>query len=397
MLTTLPETQEWVQHELGLQITLGAALSATRGYGAPEVETAYTRAYELSQHVGDALQMLPVLWGLWYFAAGRTEYARAQALGEHLWQMGQRLQDAILRLEGHTALGVTLLFLGEVAQARWHLEQSVALYDPQHRALAFLYGIDYGLLGHVCLGWQQLVQGYPSQGLQHSEAALRLAQEVAHPYTLASILTDAAFVYMWRREVQPTRDQTETVSALATEQGFTLRAAHSALLHGWALVMQGEADGGLAQIRQALSAIQATGAASGQSFFLSLFAEACEHAGQIEEGLHAVEEARAHVDRTGERWWEAELYRLKGELLLQQAAESGDEAEACLHQALAVARGQGARWWELRAAMSLARLWQGQGKHAEARQLLAPIYNWFTEGFDTADLQEAKALLDELA
>jgi predicted ATPase len=398
VLTTLPETQERVQQELGLQITLGAALSATRGYGAPEVETAYIRAYELGQHVEDALQMLPVLWGLWYFAAGRTEYERAQALGEHLLQMGQRLQDSILRLAGHAALGVTLLFLGELTQARRHLEQSVSLYDPQqHRALAFLYGIDYGLLGRVCLGWQQLVQGYPSQGLQHSEAALRLAQEVAHPYTLASTLTCAAFVHLWRREVQPTRDQTETLSALATEQGFTLRAAHSALLHGWALVMQGEADGGLAQIRQALSAIRATGAMSGQSFFLSLFVEACEHAGQSEEGLHAVEEALAHVDRTGERLWEAELHRLKGELLCRHTTVQEDAAETCFQQALAVSREQGARWWELRAAMSLGRLWQHQGKRTEAHALLAPVYGWFTEGFDTVDLQEAKALLDALA
>ena len=161
--------------------------------------------------------------------------------------------------------------------------------------------------------------------------------------------------------------------------------------------MQGEADGGLAQMRQGFSAWRATGAALGQSWFLCMCAEACGHAGQIEEGLHAVEEALVHVDRTGERLWEAELHRLKGELLSQLKAVPRAEAEACFQQALAVARGQGARWWELRAAMSLARLWQQQGKQAEARQLLAEVYGWFTEGFDTADLQEARALLDALA
>jgi predicted ATPase len=163
------------------------------------------------------------------------------------------------------------------------------------------------------------------------------------------------------------------------------------------VAMQGEAEGGLAQMRQALSAMRATGLALKQSWFLGMFAEACGHTGQIEEGLHTVEEALAHVDRTGERLWEAELHRLKGKLLCRHTAAPAAEVETCFQQALAVARGQGAKWWELRAAMSLSRLWQRQGKRAEARQLLAEVYGWFTEGFDTADLQEAKALLDELA
>jgi predicted ATPase len=160
--------------------------------------------------------------------------------------------------------------------------------------------------------------------------------------------------------------------------------------------MQDNADGGLAQLRQSLSAIRATGATLGQSWFLGLFVESCEHVGQIEEGLHAIDEALACVDRTGERLWEAELHRLKGELLSQHKTVPVAEAETCFQQALTVARGQGAKWWELRTAVSLSRLWQRQGKYAEARQLLAEVYGWFTEGFDTADLQEARALLDAL-
>jgi predicted ATPase len=273
----------------------------------------------------------------------------------------------------------------------------VSLYNlQQNQSLAFLYGMDCGILGRALLGLQRLVHGYPNQGLQHGTEALRLAQEVTHPYTLASILIDVALIHWLRREIQPTQAQAAALIALATEQGFTLRAAHGALVHGWTRVMQGEADGGLVQMRQALSAIRATGAAVTQSLFLGMFADACVFTGRIEAGLHALDEALAHVAKTGERVWEAELHRLKGELLCRHMTRQ-EAAETCYQQALTISQGQGARWLELRAAMSLARLWQRQGQRAAASALLAPIYGWFTEGFDTADLQEARALLEALA
>src|SRR5262249_53315533 len=178
--------------------------------------------------------------------------------------------------------------------------------------------------------------------------------------------------------------------------GFTLRIAQGALLHSWALVMQGQINSGLPQMHQAVSAIRATGVTLGQSVFLGMFAEACGQAGQIEEGLRALDEAQAHVDTTGERWWEAELHRLKGELLCRHTAVQ-EAAETCFQHALTVARGQEAKWLELRAAMSLSRLWQQQGKRAQGYELLTPIYDWFTEGFDTSDLQDAKMLLEELS
>jgi predicted ATPase len=316
VLTTLPESQQRARQELALQTTLGLALTAAMGYAAPEVETAYTRAYELGQRVEDAPQLPPVLWGRWFFAMGRAEYGHAEALGEYILHMGRRVQDPLLLLTGHTTTGTTFLFQGALVRARWHLEQSVSLYDPQqHRALAFLYGMDYGMVGRAWLGWQRLVQGYPSQGLQHSEEALRLAQEVAHPYNLASILLDVIVAQLWRREVQRTQKQVEVLIALANEHGFTLRVAQGALLHIWALAIQGKIDGRLPQMRQALSAIRATGAALARSWLLGLFAEVCGQAGQIEEGLHALDEAQAHMDKTGEHIWEAELHRLKGELL----------------------------------------------------------------------------------
>jgi predicted ATPase len=239
------------------------------------------------------------------------------------------------------------------------------------------------------------VQGYPNQGLRHSEEALRLAQEVAHPYNLASILLDVIVAQLWRRESQRTQQQAEVVIALANEHGFALRVAQGAFLRSWALVMQGKIDGGLPQMRQALAAIRATGTVGACSWLLGLFAEACGQAGQLEEGFHALEEAQAHIAKTGEHIWEAELHRLTGELRCQHTA-GHEAAEPCFRQALTVARGQEAKWLELRAAISLSRFWQQQGKRAEAYDLLAPIYGWFTEGFDTADLQEAKTLLEEL-
>jgi predicted ATPase len=242
----------------------------------------------------------------------------------------------------------------------------------------------------------------------HSEAALRLAREATHPFTLASALVYSCGLWQLRQEVQCTLEQAEAVVALATEQGFTLRKAHGTMFRSWALAMQGAVETGLAQLRQALAAYRASGTTLTQSWFLGLCAEVCEQAGQVEEGLQVLREALAFVEHTSERFYEAELWRHKGELLLQSGVwESAPlespsrhphavDAAACFQQAITVARRQQAKSLELRAAMSLARLWQRQGQHAEARQLLAAVYGWFTEGFDTADLQEAKALLEEL-
>jgi adenylate cyclase len=291
---------------------------------------------------------------------------------------------------------MTRLYLGDLLRARWHFEQALTAYAPQqHGPLAFVHGIDFGMTSRAWLGVALLLLGYPEQGLQHSEEALRLAREVGHPYTLASALTYANAVCHLRREVPRILERGEALVALATEQGFALRAAHGTLWRGWALAMQGAVETGLAQIRQAHAAWRATGAALAQSSVLGLCAEVYRQAGQVEEGLQVLAEALACVDTTGERWWEAELWRLKGELLLEDAAAPEAEAECCCQRALAVARQQQARWLELRAAVSLSRLWQRQGRGDEARELLAPIYGWFTEGFDTVDLQAAKALLEE--
>ncbi len=242
------------------------------------------------------------------------------------------------------------------------------------------------------MAWTLWALGYPGQALQESDKGLTLARELVYPAGLAGALQSVALLHLFRRERQAVQ---EAFMALAAEQGFAELLASGMILRGWALFASGQETAGVEQMRQGLAALQAIGGEVRRPLFLALLAEAYGGIGQIEKGLHVLAEALAAAEKTGGRFYEAELYRLKGELLVAYAAEPNAEAEACFHQALDIARRQQAKSLELRAAMSLSRLWQQQGKRDEPRQLLAPIYGWFTEGFDTADLQEAKALLDE--
>ena len=252
----------------------------------------------------------------------------------------------------------------------------------------------------LCLGytaWMLWILGYPDQALRRSQEMLTYAQASSHAFSLARALFYAAVLHRYRREGAAAQEHAEAALAIMTEQGFAHHLGPATINRGWALAAQGQREEGLAQMHQGLAATRATGSRLALSAFLALLAEASGQSGQAEAGLRLLAEALAHVDHTGERYYEAEVYRIKGELLLQQAVPDAPQAEACFQQALAVARRQQARSWELRAAMSLSRLWQQQGKRAEARELLAPIYSWFTEGFDTPDLQEARALLEEYA
>jgi predicted ATPase len=276
------------------------------------------------------------------------------------------------------------------------LEQGIGLYNPtQHRSHAFLYGQDPGVACRSYAAYALWLLGYPDQALQRSQEALILAQELAHPFSLAYALNWAAWLHQLRREGQAVQERAEAAIALSHSQEFALWLAGGTILQGWALAEQGQGGEGIAQMRQGVAAWRATGAEFMRPYFGALLAEAYKKAGQAEAGLTLLAKALVVVERTGERFYEAELHRLKGELLLARSAEHDTGAETCFHQALNVARLQQAKSLELRSAMSLSRLWQLQGKRTEARELLTPVYGWFTEGFDTADLQEAKALLDE--
>jgi len=398
LLQTLPETPERTQQELPLHIALGVSLLATKGYAAPEVEQTYRYARQLCQHLEDPYQLFPVLRGFHLYYYVRAELQTAHELSEQLLILAQQAQDPVMLVVAHHALGMTLHFMGAVAAAHTHFAQGMALYDPQQpRASVFLYGENAGVMCHSSAAMTLWYLGYPDQGLARSDEAVTLAQQSAYPFSLCFALDMAAIFHASLREVRTAQERAEAAISLAQEQGFPHWKAFGSIMRGWALVHQGQAQEGIAQISQGLTTYRATGAELHRSYFLTLLAEAHGAMEQPEAGLMVLTEALTLTDKIGVRCSESESYRLKGELLLQLSSDHQAEAGNCFHHAIRIAQSQQAKSWELRAATSLARLWQQQGKRQEAYDLLAPVYNWFTEGFDTADLQEAKALLDALA
>jgi predicted ATPase len=398
VLMALPDTLERARQELDLQITLGPVLMAVKGQSSPDTERAYARARELCHQVGETPQLFPALYGLFRFHMVRAELQTARELAEQLYSLAQHVQDPSLLLEAHRVLGQTMFWLGEMAPARAHLEQGMALYDSKHhRSHAFVYGQDPGIACRSFAVMPIWVLGYPEQALQSIRESLILAQELTHPFSLAYALQLAAVLHQFRREAQTVQERAEALMTLSIEQGFPHWLAYGTILRGWARALKGEGAEGIAQMRRGLVVYRATGAELHRPYFLSLLAEGYGKVGQIEEGLTALNEALDTVSKTKECHWEAELHRRKGELLLMQQGQKVVEAEECFRKALDTARRQQGKSLELRAAMSLSRLWQQQGKHEEAYKLLAEIYGWFTEGFGTADLQEAKVLLKELA
>jgi predicted ATPase len=394
LLAMLPETPAGAQQELDLQIALGPALMATMGFAAPEVEQTYARARALCARVGDTPQRFQTLRGLWGFYHNRGALPTARELGEQLYRLAQCEAAPTHLLEAHAALGNTLFFLGEYAAARTHLEQGIALTDPvAERAQALRHGLAPGV---VCLAvaartlWCLV---YPAQAIRRGQEAL--AQALAHPASLAAARHWAAWLHLYRREAAMVQAQADALLTLATARGFALQVGFGTCWQGWALAIQGQGEAGLALLRQGMAAILGTGQTLARAFCRVLLAEAAGHVGQVEDGLRLLAEAVTVLEANGQGDLLAEAHRLQGALLLRQAIPDAVQAEACFQQALDVSRRQQAKSWELRAAISLSRLWQQQGKPEEARELLTSVYGWFTEGFDTADLQEAKALLDE--
>jgi predicted ATPase len=410
LLKILPDTTVRARQELALHLSLGASLIATKGFSAAEVEQTYTRAQGLCLQVGEPLQVAQVLFGLWAFNVVRGNHTAALALGKQFLPVAHRQQDSTLSLVVHTVVGTTLHLLGEFTPAQAHLGQAGACYDPEHhRDLAYHVGQDPGLLALTYTAQTLWCRGYPDQALARVRHALSVAQALAHPFSLVVTLDYVALVHLLRREGQEAHAQTEALLTLAHEHGFAFWLGFGTSLRGLALIERAvqsgareEGEAGLGQLREGLAVMQATGAGVFAPLFLGVVAQGYGQGGQAEEGLRVVAEALAMVEKNDERWNEAELYRIKGTLTLQRKVESGEwkveeaEAEECFLKAIEIARKQQAKSLELRATTSLARLWQQQGKQHEARSMLADTYNWFTEGFDTKDLQEAKALLDSL-
>jgi predicted ATPase len=398
LLKTLPETPERIQQAVTLHMALGVALQIAKGHAAPEVEHAYTRAYALCQQVGESPELFQVLFGLCLFYRVRSQLQTAREIGETLLHLAHRARDPALSVVAHLALGYTWCLLGMLPAARTHLEEGIAHYTPdQRRAPVFRTGQDPGVACRAYVALTLWLLGYPEQALARVHEALTLAHELAHTFSLAFARCWVATVSQLCRDVPAVYAHAEAAVTLATEQGFPFWIAHGTPVRGWALALQGQGEEGMTQVLQGIAAWRGTGAAQLVPYFSTLLADVCGHRGHTAEGLQALAEADTLIEQHEERRWEAEVCRLRGVLLLRQAVPQPEEAEACFQRALEVARRQQAKSLELRAAMSLARLWQQQDRRAEAHALLAPIYDWFTEGFDTADLQEAKALLEALA
>jgi predicted ATPase/class 3 adenylate cyclase len=394
VLTTLPATLERRRREIDLHILLALAYTASKGQAVPEVEHAYVKARKLLERVHDDYRLFRVLIGLYRCLGVRNEHQKREEAVEALVQVAQRLQDPHLLLEAHMVQANIMMYAGAYREARDHCEQALVNYDRyDHHAYIAESTIDPGVNVLSRLSWTLWCLGYPEQALVANREMLTLARELGHVHTLTMFSNFAALTHQLCGEAQSVDELTQHAMQLSTEHGFHQLHMSASIMQGWLLACHGRKESGLTQMQQGLTDYRQTGNALYQTWYLTLLADAYRQHQQSSAGLDTVAEAMA-ISRP---FFEPELYRLKGELLLMQSRENQVEAEACFDHALDLSRRQQAKSWELRAATSLARLWQSQGKQDEARELLAPVYDWFTEGFDTADLIDAKTLLDELS
>ena len=397
MLPGLAETPERAKQTLAYLSTLGPVYMATQGYGSSEAEQVFSRARELCQLVGDTEDICPVLFGIYLIALARAKYHESIDVAEELLEKAHRSQDSGGRSMGHVSLGVSLLHVGQQTLARPHFEQVITLHDPEkHLSLAHRYSLEPRTAAKAYLALALWLQGYPDQALEYGHQTIALIEQVEHPYTEARGLYWNTILYGFRREWPIVEKRAAAAMKSANKHGFALVSAAGQIMQGAAVAAGGQGSAGLKQINDGLDAYLATGAVFQRTYHLAVFAQALGAEGLQKEGLEALQNAADLVETTGERFYEAEIHRLKGELLLAASPQASPEAEACFHQALDVARHQETKSLELRAANSLACLWRTQGKCAEARELLAEIYGWFTEGHDTVDLKNAKGILDDL-
>jgi predicted ATPase len=396
LLTLLPDNPERQRQELLFCSALGTALPFVKGGAAPEAGQAYARARELWERLGSPSEFLQVPYGQSRYHAFRGEFDLARRLDEDLLRLSRQRNDSRALLLGHLSSGRNLVCAGRFALSRSHFEEVLALYEPiSHGSLVHQAGIHPRINAQGYLAIVLFCLGLPDQALALSNAAIVEGQRLAHPPSLAGPLTAGTLLLSLVGENAALEERAGLLIAVATEQGFPFWSAMGTIYRGWARVKNGDVAEGMSLLRHSSASYRAAGALMLMPHFIALLARACEIAGQIEEGLALLDDALQIVERTGERWFAAELYRHKGQLLLRQGHT--EAAEELYRKALSIAEKQEAKLWELRAAASLARVRRDQGRHAEARDLLAPVYDWFTEGFDTPDLKEAKALLDEPA
>jgi predicted ATPase len=414
MLKRLPDTSERARQELRLQVMVGAPMMATKGYAASETMQAYSRARELCQQLGESDKNFQVLFGLCVICVVRSEHERALEIAEQMLPLGESSQDPVELLQAHWALGLILYYLGEQTRALSHLERTIGFYDQQHyRSQLFLYGADSGVLTRAYTARVLWILGYPDRAREMVRAASVLAEKVRHPMSLAVTMSAVVTLDACCGDERVTQTGAEDLISFSNDQILPFYSSVGTIWRGWALAMQGRDQEGLDQLKDGMARYRAIGSELARTSYLALLAEVLGEAGQLSEGLNVLAEALMVANLTGERVYEPELHRLKGELLLMQATGEKDRlsaealrtrsaerpaisaAETCFLRAIDLARQQDAKSWELRAVMSLHRLRRKQGKQKESRQLLREIFEWFTEGFDTADLREARALLED--
>jgi predicted ATPase len=408
LVATLPETRERHQMELGLQMAIGAPLNAVRGWSHQENEQAYARARELASQIGEAPELPGVLVGMAVAYHVKGDLATAAEVAQEALAAAERTGDAFDLLSAHLIVAATLLYQGNFSRALPYFEQGIKLYDPSaHASLAYSVGFDGGVILRTHAALCHLYLGYPDRALALSEAAVTLGKRVEHPLSLADALFWGGVVHVERGEFDRTRERNGEVLRLAEQLGFPSYLGWGMFLRGWARVESGEDAPGFAEMQEAMDELARIESGIRAPLFFSLLAESLRKVGRRDEALGAIGLGLAQAEQQGQHYYDAALHRLRAETLLDMGGDAVEEAEALFHQSLEIARRQEAKTFELRAATSLARLWQRQGQRGTssealakadaARALLAPVYAWFTEGFATRDLKEAKALLAELA
>jgi predicted ATPase len=392
LLQRLPDGLERIQVEL-LQLSLGLALFAIEGFAAAEAERAFTRAREICERLGDPPELFPAAFGLWAVYYLRGELHVAYAYAEQLMRRAEIFGDSALLISAHIALGDTLSSRGKPVLAMEHLELALSLYDPERHLHLTVFDGD-ARVNPLCYSAVTLwALGYPDRALRRSEEALRLAHTLAHAHDLALVEFFCGRLLQERRDASATRETAERLIALSREHGFSFWLAQATLERGAAIAEEGGNEEGIALMLEGFDMLRAAGP---RLQYLCLFAKACIATDRLDEGLNALTEALATAEKHEWRDHEPEMHRLKGELILKQSPPNAEEAMRSFERAIEIAHDQSAKSWELRATTSLARLLAKQGLRDEARRILAEIYSWFTEGFDTADLKDAKALLEEL-
>ncbi len=384
--------------ELDLLLILGPSLMAQRGFAAQVVQKTYARARELCEQIGEEPRTIPALWGLWQYYVMRAELARARKLAQQVHRLACASEEADVLPEAFRALGETAHWRGDVARARTLLEEGIESYDAEkHRQHAFHYGLDPRVASLSILGWSLWTLGYPEQALVRAKQGISEARDLTHPFSLAYSSFALAGVHMFRREPRKALEIADQAIELSSEEGYPFWLATSTATKGWALNDMGHTDESVSQLREAIEIYRGTGAEIALPWFLYLLADTLARQGEYVEALESMSRSRSYLEKNGDRWWEAEVHRIHGEVLLAQSEGNADEAEARFLHSLSVARKQRARSWELRAAISLSRLLLGQGRLREARDSLEPVCGWFTEGLETRDFIQAQHILAKLA